>query len=170
MVCGPSSPRSRSSWKYLRLKPPLATLISSRPVVLSRFHVLQALTTPPPFVLFISGRFLDFLFPSCPFLCFFFFVALTLVLPALLRRLVRKVVIGPSATTAVESSRESEVRIARKDWGLCGDRVIAATAVAAVVRDPRECLPYITGGCRKVQGTRSSSFHPPGSEPAIPSL
>jgi hypothetical protein len=30
---------------------------------------------------------------------------------------------------------------------LYGDRVIAAAAVAAatVVRDPRECLPYITG-------------------------
>lgn len=26
------------------------------------------------------------------------------------------------------------------------------------------------GGCWEVQGTRGSSFHPPGSEPAIPSL
>lgn len=36
----------------------------------------------------------------------------------------------------MESNREGELRIAGKDWGLCGDRVIAAVAVT-VVRDPR---------------------------------
>lgn len=51
----------------------------------------------------------------------------------------------------MESSRESELRTAGKDWGGCGDRVIVGATVA-VVRDPRECLPYITGAAGKYKG------------------
>lgn len=51
----------------------------------------------------------------------------------------------------MESNREGELRVPGKDWGLCGDRVIAAAAVT-VVRDPRECLLYITEAAGKYKG------------------
>lgn len=159
IVCGPSSLRSRSPWKYLRLKFP-ATPGSSRSFILSQpspcFYTLQVLTAfflhllspsrPPlaPSPLVSSS----FFFLSIPA---FFFIVLTLVL-RLHRLLVRKVVIGPSATSDRGGKQPRERTTDRgKGLGVAGDRVIAGATVV-VARDPRECLPYITEVAGKYKG------------------
>lgn len=190
MVCGPSSLRSRSSWKYLRLnlQPPPTTFDSSRPFVLStipRFYALRALAalslSQPPLVLQrpIPRR-------SHFFFFLVFFLALSLSsLPGFFSSahspsspppppLVRKIVIGPSATSD-HSGKQPRERTPDSGKGL---RVVRGQGNSGSgggggdgggERSSGVSTLY-HGGCWEVQGTQGASFHPHGSEPAIPSL
>lgn len=114
MVCGPSSLRSRSLWKYLRLEPfglsrALHDLSFSRPSPASTLfrHSLHSCLFPPFHS--TSRRFFFFLSRV------FFSIPLTLGL----RPLVRKVVIGPSATSDRGGKQPAE-RTPRTEWERIG--------------------------------------------------
>lgn len=187
MVCGLSSLRSRSSWKYLRpnspthsWRAPLLDLSFSRPspapTLFKHSLAPSDLPVPSPSSSRISFSF-SFSIPlSLSSLSLSLSLTHSLTHPLTLSTfsfivlspsspprppLVRKIVIGPSATSdhGGKQPRESELRIAGKDWGLCRGRVIAVAAtvmvtvvVVAAARDSRECLPYITGAAGKYKG------------------
>lgn len=176
---------SRSPWKYLRLKSPSPiTPVQAlheepfAPSVIARFRAPQALAC----CIRRPSRLRPLIVPSLPphararalsFFFFFLLFFLSLSAPAFFPHCTHPRLRPPTPPRKAgrnwpfgherprwKAARESELRIAGKDWGLCaGDRVIAV----AVARDPREWLPYITGATGKYKGHGALPSTPPGA-------